>query len=83
MNESHAAQIRSGHKTGNITDNAAANRDHQRFAIRSGTAQRARDLLHAAQMLRRLRVAEKVDPISIRKPQATLDDFANGPPNLG
>jgi hypothetical protein len=82
MDERDTTQIRGYRKTGDVADNAAANRDHQRLAIRTGTAQGASNLLHAAKMFRGFCVAEKMHAISIRKAQPALHAFANGTPNL-
>jgi hypothetical protein len=83
VDQSNATQIRSRRKTGYIADNAAANCDNQRFAIRSRTTERADDLFHAAKMLRGLRIIKKMHAVSTREPQSALDDFAYGAPNLG
>ena len=50
MNESHAAQIRSGHKASHVAHNAAADCDNQRLPIGSRAAEGTRNVLDAAKM---------------------------------
>src|SRR5262249_21960710 len=83
VKESYTAQIRSCRKTSDVADDAAANCDYQRFAIRSGAAQRARDMLYTAKMLRGLRIVEEMHTSSIGKPQAAMNNFPSRAPNLG
>ena len=80
MNKSNAAQIRSCHKTGHIAHNAAADGNNQRLPIGSGAAKGSGNLLDAPQMFRRLCIVEKVESISVGKPQAALQGFPDSAP---
>jgi hypothetical protein len=47
----HPAQVGSSGKTGHVTDHAATNRNHQRFAIGAGAAKRPRNVFYIAEIL--------------------------------
>src|SRR6266571_5257481 len=83
MHKLHAAQESGSSKTSHIADHTATNRDHQRLAISSRTAEGSRDLLHTAQILRRFRVIEEMDGVAFRKPQPALNRFPLGAPDFG
>ena len=83
MHKFHPAQEGSRGEASHITNHPATNRDEQRLAIGSGTAERTSNLFHATKILCGLRIVEEMDGAAFGKPQSSPNRLSHGAPDFG